>query len=221
MGRLSASIAHEIRNPLSAIRHANGLLAEQLDGQRLQRLAAIVEDNCRRIDRVIEDVLSISRRGSAAPEPLPPEAFIVQTISELLAQSGADARRVVCSVRSDAPIWFDAGNLRQVLLNLVGNALRHATEARGAVEVEWGPDESGRLVLVVADDGPGVPAASRMHLFEPFFTTESRGTGLGLHLARELCAANGATIRYRPGGADPPLRSAFVVEPAVRAASGR
>ncbi|MFZ4759585.1 MAG: histidine kinase dimerization/phospho-acceptor domain-containing protein, partial [Burkholderiaceae bacterium] len=74
MGRLSASIAHEIRNPLSAIRHANGLLAEQLDGQRLQRLAAIVEDNCRRIDRVIEDVLSISRRGSAAPEPLPPEA---------------------------------------------------------------------------------------------------------------------------------------------------
>ncbi|MFZ4758625.1 MAG: ATP-binding protein, partial [Burkholderiaceae bacterium] len=171
--------------------------------------------------RVIEDVLSISRRGSAAPESLPPEAFIVQTISELLAQSGADARRVVCSVRSDAPIWFDAGNLRQVLLNLVGNALRHATEARGAVEVEWGPDESGRLVLVVADDGPGVPAASRMHLFEPFFTTESRGTGLGLHLARELCAANGATIRYRPGGADPPLRSAFVVEPAVRAASGR
>jgi two-component system sensor histidine kinase PilS (NtrC family) len=68
-------------------------------------------------------------------------------------------------------------------------------------------------VLTVSDDGPGVSAAARMHLFEPFFTTESRGTGLGLHLARELCTANGATIRYRPAGDNPPLRSAFVVEP--------
>ena len=147
--------------------------------------------------------------------------FIGQPISALLAQTGADARRVACTVRSDAPIWFDAGNLRQVLLNLVGNALRHASDARGAVEIDWGPDPSGRLSLIVADDGPGVPASSRIHLFEPFFTTEARGTGLGLHLARELCTANGATIRYRPVGADPPLRSAFVVEPAIRAASGR
>ncbi len=214
MGRLSASIAHEIRNPLSAIRHANGLLAEQLGEPRLERLAKIVEDNCRRIDRIIEDVLSISRRGSATPEALPAEAFLVQAIAELVAQSGADARRIECRVHGDMPIWFDAGNLRQVLLNLLGNGLRHASEARGAVRIDWAPDAGGRWSLVVSDDGPGVSAASRVHLFEPFFTTETRGTGLGLHLARELCTANGATIRYRPASDNPPLRSAFVVEPA-------
>ena len=214
MGRLSASIAHEIRNPLSAIRHANGLLAEQLGEPRLERLAKIVEDNCRRIDRIIEDVLSISRRGSATPEPLPAEAFLVQAIAELVAQSGADASRIECRVHGDAPIWFDAGNLRQVLLNLLGNALRHASAERGAVCIDWASDAGGRGSLVVSDDGPGVSAASRVHLFEPFFTTETRGTGLGLHLARELCTANGATIRYRPASDNPPLRSAFVVEPA-------
>ncbi|MCX7230488.1 MAG: HAMP domain-containing sensor histidine kinase [Burkholderiales bacterium] len=214
MGRLSASIAHEIRNPLSAIRHANGLLAEQLGEPRLERLAKIVEDNCRRIDRIIEDVLSISRRGSATPEALPAGAFLVQAIAELVAQSGADARRIECRVHGDMPIWFDAGNLRQVLLNLLGNALRHAGDEPGAVRIDWAPDAGGRWSLVVSDDGPGVAAASRVHLFEPFFTTETRGTGLGLHLARELCTANGATIRYRPASDNPPLRSAFVVEPA-------
>jgi two-component system sensor histidine kinase PilS (NtrC family) len=213
MGRLSASIAHEIRNPLSAIRHANGLLAERLAEPRLERLATIVEDNCRRIDRIIEDVLSISRRGSATPEALPAEAFLVQTIAELVAQSGADAGRIECRVQGSVPIWFDAGNLRQVLLNLLGNALRYASAQRGAVRVEWAPDAGGRWTLVVSDDGPGVAPASRLHLFEPFFTTEPRGTGLGLHLARELCTANGATIRYRLAGDNPPLRSAFVVEP--------
>jgi two-component system sensor histidine kinase PilS (NtrC family) len=216
MGRLSASIAHEIRNPLSAIRHANGLLAEQLGEARLQRLATIVEDNCRRIDRIVEDVLAISRRGSASPEALPAQAFLAQAIGEHVAQSGADPRRIACTVAPGAPpIWFDAGHLRQVLLNLLANALRHASGAPRAVDIAWGPDPSGRPALVVADDGPGVPAASRPHLFEPFFTTESRGTGLGLHLARELCSANGAAIRYRPACDDPPLRSAFVVEPAM------
>ena len=213
MGRLSASIAHEIRNPLAAIRHANGLLAEAQAEAGNRRLAAIVEDNCVRINRIIEDVLSIARRGSAAPEPLPAARFLEQTVAEYLAQAGGDPRRVECRVLLEEPIWFDAGHLRQVLLNLLGNALRHASERAGAVRVEWESDASGRPVLAVSDDGPGVPPASRMHLFEPFFTTEARGTGLGLHLARELCTANAATIRYRPASDHPPLRSAFVVEP--------
>ncbi len=213
MGRLSASIAHEIRNPLAAIRHANGLLAEQLDERHLKRLATIVEDNCLRLNRIIEDVLSISRRGTATPEPLRAADFLAQTVAEYVSQSGADARRVECRVASDAPIWFDAGNLRQVLLNLLANALRHSGEGAGAVRIEWDATAGAMPALTVSDDGPGIPAASRVHLFEPFFTTESRGTGLGLHLARELCTANGATIRYRPAGDNPPLRSAFVVEP--------
>ena len=214
MGRLSASIAHEVRNPLAAIRHANALLAEAVGDSRSRRLSTIVEDNCVRINRIVEDVLSISRRGGTMPEALPAARFVGQVVAEYLAQSGADPMRVECRIGSDAPIWFDAGQLRQVLLNLLGNALRHASGAPGAVRIEWDGDPSGRPVLVVSDDGPGVPAASRAHLFEPFFTTEARGTGLGLHLARELCTANGAAIRYRPPGDNPPLRSAFVVEPA-------
>jgi signal transduction histidine kinase len=214
MSRLSGSIAHEIRNPLAAILHANGLLAERLAERQLQRLATIVEDNCRRINRVIEDVLSISRRGGATPEAPPAAAFLARTSDEYVVQSGADPRRIACRIAQDAPIWFDAGHLRQRLLNLRGNALRHASPRPDAVGVEWVPQTSGRAMLIVGDDGPGVPPVSRVHLFEPFFTTEARGTGLGLHLARELCTANGATIRYRPASDNPAQRSAFVVEPA-------
>jgi len=212
MGRLSASIAHEIRNPLAAIRHANGLLGEQLESPAQQRLAGIVEDNCVRINRIIEDVLSISRRGSAAPEPIAAAAFLSRVIAEYVLQSGVDPTRVECLIESDQPIWFDAGNLRQIILNLLGNALRHSSGALGAVRITWSR-ERGVPTLSVSDDGPGVPQSVREHLFEPFLTTEARGTGLGLHLTRELCNANAARIRYLPAGDNPPVRSQFVIEP--------
>jgi two-component system, NtrC family, sensor histidine kinase PilS len=214
MGRLSASIAHEIRNPLGAIRHANGLLAERLDGDAgLDRLAAIVEANCVRIDRVIEDVLAIARRSPASPEPLPARAWIQALVTDYLVQSGADPRRLRFAVASDLPIWFDAGQLRQVMVNLLDNALRHATGEPGAVAIDWSEPSAGRAALRVADDGPGIAVGAREHLFEPFFTTESRGTGLGLYLARELCSANGAGIRYEPAGDNPAHRGGFVIEP--------
>lgn len=216
MGRLSASIAHEIRNPLAAIRHANGLLAEELADPRARRLATIVEDNCLRIDRIIEDVLSISRRGAAQPEPIDVARFVPGILTDHATQLGIDPLRLACHVECTDPIWFDPGNLRQVLLNLVGNALRYASQQPGGVTLTW-RRVSDRHELEVSDDGPGVPQADRTHLFEPFFTTDSRGTGLGLHLARELCAANAATIRYRGPGDNPPVRSAFIIEPAQAA----
>lgn len=214
MGRMSASIAHEIRNPLAAIRHANGLLAEEIEEPRTRRLAAIVEDNCLRLDRIIEDVLSISRRGAAEPERIDASRFLHETLAELIAQSGVDAERILCRIECVEPIWFDAGHLRQVLLNLVGNALRHASSQAGSVRVSW-ILRGDRPVLEVSDTGSGVAPESRAHLFEPFFTTQAKGTGLGLHLARELCSANGATIRYRPPGETPGALSAFIVEPAA------
>ena len=200
MGRLSASIAHEIRNPLAAIRHANGLLGERLDSPAQQRLAGIV--------------LSISRRGSAAPEPIAAAAFLARVIAEYVLQSGVDPARVECRIESDQPIWFDAGNLRQIIINLLGNALRHSSQAPGAVQIIWSR-ERGAPTLAVCDDGPGVPQSVREHLFEPFLTTEARGTGLGLHLTRELCNANAARIRYLPAGDNPPVRSQFIIEPAL------
>lgn len=216
MGRLSASIAHEIRNPLGAIRHANGLLAEQLDTPAAARLSRIVEANTVRIDRIIEDVLSIARRERAADESIDLAAFLGPLVAEFVATHGADRRRIALQLESRRPLRFDSNHLRQVLLNLLGNALRHASEQEGAVIIRWREREPHRLELSVADDGAGLASEMRVHAFEPFFTTESRGTGLGLYLARELCNANGATIRYEgyeAAAVSQRHRSAFVIEP--------
>ncbi len=221
MGRLSASIAHEIRNPLAAIRHANSLLAERLADPALGRLARIVEDNTVRIDRIVGDVLSIARRERAADEALALPAFLDAFLPEFAAACGADPRRIAVRIESGRPIRFDSDHLRQVLANLLGNALRYASPDEGAVLIEWRERGSGhdsephshRLELKVADDGPGLPTDMLEHAFEPFFTTESRGTGLGLHLARELCNANAATIRYEAGGLPDRYGGAFVIEP--------
>jgi len=213
MGRLSASIAHEVRNPLAAIRHANSLLAERLADPALARLARIVEDNTVRIDRIVGDVLSIARRERAAEESIDLPSFLKTFVPEFVAASGADPRRIAVRLESDRPIRFDSNHLRQVLLNLLGNALRYASSDEGAVLVAWREREPHRLELTVADDGPGLPTEMLEHAFEPFFTTESRGTGLGLYLARELCSANAATIRYETGAPSARYRSAFVIEP--------
>lgn len=213
MGRLSASIAHEIRNPLGAIRHANGLLAEQLESVPLERLAKIIEDNTVRINRVIEDVLSISRGEKAMDEAVDMQQFLTGFLPEFTVQSGADRRRIRLALETDAPIRFDSGQLRQVLVNLVGNALRYASPEAGAVLVRWRKLDDDRLELSVADDGPGLGTDAMQHAFEPFFTTESRGTGLGLYLTRELCALNGASIRYQPIRAGERYSGAFVIEP--------
>lgn len=212
MGRLSASIAHEIRNPLAAIRHANGLLAEGLGEPSLRRLARIIEDNTVRIDRTIEDVLSISRRDRSIDESIDMVRFLPAFAAEFTRQAGVDPERVAVSVRSSRAINFDSNHLRRVLANLVGNALRYAGPAAGAVAIEWTDGPGDRLELRVMDDGPGMSEEALRHAFEPFFTTEGRGTGLGLYLARELCGANGAAIRYERGGRGR-YSGGFVIEP--------
>jgi two-component system sensor histidine kinase PilS (NtrC family) len=210
MGRLSASIAHEIRNPLGAIRHANALLGEQLEQPGQARLSRIIEDNTVRIDRVVTDVLSVARRERPNDELIDLAAFLPAFLDEFVAQSGAARRQVAIVIESGEPLRFDANHLRRVLVNLVGNALRYASGGDGAVQIGWQESGPDRLELRVSDDGPGLPFEMQQHAFEPFFTTEARGTGLGLFLSRELCAANGASIRYEPPGAAG--RGAFVVE---------
>lgn len=215
MGRLSASIAHEIRNPLAAIRHANGLLAEALDAPGLQRLARIVEDNTVRIDRTIEDVLSISRRDAGpGDEQVDLASFLPAFVEEFLRDAGLGPDRVAIRLGSSQTLAFDSNHLRRVLANLLGNAVRHASQRAGAVSVEWLDKPDGRPQLRVIDDGPGMSDEAQRHAFEPFFTTAANGTGLGLYLVRELCSVNDAAIRYarcaggcRGGG--------FVIEPGV------
>jgi len=211
MGRLSASIAHEIRNPLGAIRHAGNLLAEQVPAGPLQRMTSIIESNSLRIDRIVEDVLSIARR-SAAREPVHLPQFFNGFLPEFVAQVDTSWERIKIELHSPEAMLFDPNHLRQVLVNLLGNALRYAGDKPGAILIRWHGDGDRPPVLRVLDDGPGISEAARHHLFEPFFTTEARGTGLGLNMALELCAANGAALRYEPGAGER-YGGGFVIEP--------
>jgi two-component system sensor histidine kinase PilS (NtrC family) len=216
MGRLSASIAHEIRNPLGAIRHAGNLLGEQVPEGPLRRMTAIIESNSLRIDRIVEDVLSISRRSAAREAVYLPE-FFNAFLPEFVAQVDTSWERIALDLQSDQALLFDPNQLRQVLVNLLGNALRYASDTPGAILVRWQVSADGQqAALRVMDDGPGIAPEGRHHLFEPFFTTEARGTGLGLHMAQELCAANGAHLRYESRSAER-YGGGFVIEPALAA----
>lgn len=196
MGRLTASIAHEVRNPLAAIAHASALLQEEGGGPVYARLLNIVADNVARVNRMIEDILNLSRKAQLHGEPfmlLPALADIVQEFEDahglptaMIALAGSDTQRV----------RFDPMHLREVVVNLLSNAIRYASRQQASIWIRVVCDDAGRLELHVQDDGPGIEAAVRSHLFEPFHTTSSKGTGLGLYLARELCLNNGAMLDY-------------------------
>lgn len=199
LGRLTANIAHEIRNPLSAITHAGDLLAEENRAAPRERLIRIIRDNAQRLDRMVGDVLELNRRDRLAPESIRLAPFLA-TFADDFAHTEAIPReglRVTC--QGDPIVQFDRVHLHQVLWNLARNAWRHSRQQEGSVVMRV--QRAGqRLELHVVDDGPGVPADVQGQLFEPFFTTFSSGTGLGLYIARELCAANGATLDYLAHG---------------------
>lgn len=198
LGRLTASIAHEIRNPLSSIGHATQLLQEE-PGQDAThaRLLQIVRDNTQRLDRMVQDVLQLNRRDRAAPETLRLGATLRQFTEQFCQTEKIPAQAVVLDVAEDLALRFDRHHLDQVLWNLCRNAWRHCRRQDGSIRLRAAFAASGNVVqLDVTDDGPGVAEALRTHLFEPFFTTDSTGTGLGLYIARELCEANGAALDY-------------------------
>ncbi len=200
LGRLTASIAHEIRNPLGAVSHAEQLLREApglVDAD--QRLIEIIRDNCQRMNAIIEDVLGLSRQQPTAIETLALEAWLQEFCDEVVANHGVGKEKIAVDIKLGVgEIRFDPSQLRQVVWNLVENGLRHGgTEASIAISV-FPLAETGRLCLEVGDNGPGIPEADGEQIFEPFFTTESSGTGLGLFIARELCIANQAALDHIP-----------------------
>ena len=196
MGRLTASIAHEVRNPLAAIGHANALLAEDLHGPAEQRLLKIVGDNVTRVNRMVEDILQLSRKGQSGAEPLALLPFLDTLRAEFLDSRGLADDALWCGQALDVTVRFDDVHLRAVVLNLLNNAVRYASGAPGSIRLFTALDAAGRVELHVQDDGPAISAEVRAHLFEPFYTTSSKGTGLGLYLARELCLNNGAMLDY-------------------------
>lgn len=196
MGRLTASIAHEVRNPLSAIGHAASLLSEEEPDAGRQRLLTIISENVARLNRMIEDILKLSRKAHQYHEPLCLGLLFDDVLAELHEMHAVKEGMIAISDMAPHKVRFDPLHLREIVLNLLTNALRYASGAAGSIRVYIVPGIGHRLELHVQDDGPQIKSAVRAHLFEPFYTTSSKGTGLGLYLARELCLNNGAMLNY-------------------------
>lgn len=196
MGRLTASIAHEVRNPLSAIGHATALLAEDLGEPGHVRLLKIVGDNVARVNRMVEDILQLSRKVQPNNAPLYLNSFLAELKTEFKETHDLRDDMMWLGNTGTAPVRFDLLHLREVLVNLLTNAVRYASGAAASIRIYVVSDTAGRMELHVQDDGPGITPDVRAHLFEPFYTTSNKGTGLGLYLARELCLNNDATLDY-------------------------
>jgi two-component system sensor histidine kinase PilS (NtrC family) len=199
LGRLTANIAHEVRNPLSAISYATELLHEEPGDARQQRLLQIVLDNTQRINQIVQDVMQLNRRDRAQPEAFDLAAMLRTFVEEFDLAERIEPGVLVLTRVQEAKVGFDRGHLRQVLWNLCRNALRYGSKSPASITLRVGTAD-GRAILEVQDDGPGIAAEHLGKLFEPFFTTAADGTGLGLYIAKELCEANGARLEYHGGG---------------------
>jgi two-component system, NtrC family, sensor histidine kinase PilS len=215
MGRVSAGIAHEIRNPLAAISQANALLLEDELPAPQQRLARMVADNVERLKRIVDDVMELAPGIVPAPRA-------IDAVAEVGAAAAEWARTVDLSrdagsrLRVELPahplgVSFDPEHLRRVLVNLLDNAHRHASAEPGAIILRLSARDDAPATLSVASDGPPIAAEVEPYLFEPFFSTRSRGTGLGLYICRELCERYGASIEYRALPAGERARNEFLV----------
>jgi two-component system sensor histidine kinase PilS (NtrC family) len=195
LGRLTANIAHEVRNPLSAISYAAELMQEEHGDTKHQRLLQIVLDNTQRINQIVQDVMQLNRRDRVQSEVFELDAMLRTFIEvfDLAERIGPEVMSLAGI--SGVEVFFDRGHLRQVLWNLCRNALRYGSKSPGSVILKMSI-EDGRVALDVKDDGPGISAEHQGKLFEPFFTTAQDGTGLGLYIAKELCEANGARLEY-------------------------
>lgn len=215
MGRVSAGIAHEIRNPLAAIAQANALLAEDATDPAQRQLTRMVADNVERLKRIVDDVMEVAPGAAEGAGVIDATAQVAASCSDWARANGLrlDERSML---RVEVPpesigVVFDADHLRRVLVNLLDNAKRHANAAPGAIEVRLDSRDEGRAFLSVASNGTPITADVERFLFEPFFSTRSRGTGLGLYICRELCERYGASIDYRARASGDPHPNEFYV----------
>ncbi|MHB1333664.1 MAG: sensor histidine kinase [Sulfuriferula sp.] len=196
LGRLTANIAHEIRNPLSSISHAAQILHEDASEDKTHiRLLEIINDNTRRIDRLVGDVLALNRRDRVQPETIVLDSYLSTFVEEFSLTENISLDSIRLNVDQGGRVCFDRGHLNQVLWNLCRNGWRYSRKQAGSIEL-WVDVLNTRVDLHIVDDGAGIPAENMSKLFEPFFTTDSLGTGLGLYISRELCEANRASLNY-------------------------
>ena len=209
MGRMSTAVAHEIRNPLAAISQANALLDEDLNDAHQKNLTRMVSQNAQRLAKIVDDILNASnlqpREGKLTPLVLSLNDAVERCCNEWLAQNfestDAHSATLVSIHLEQAPnpvnVAFDGDHLRRILVNLLDNAWRYASTRAGAIQVHTAALPPRQIRLSVWSDGAPMDQGVERHLFEPFFSSESRSTGLGLYICRELCEGHGAQIGYQ------------------------
>ncbi|WP_410500068.1 sensor histidine kinase [Chitinibacter sp. S2-10] len=195
LGRLTANLAHEIRNPLGAISQAAELLREEVpENAVLQKLTRIINDNSLRLERMVKEVLELNRRDRVTRQEIRLADWLM-TFNEQFTLQEKIQQPIQIECDRKVLVHFDSGHLQQVLWNLARNGWRYCSQRAGSLQIIV-TRQHDFWVLDVLNDGPSVPTDALSQLFEPFFTTDSKGTGLGLYIAREICAANGALLEY-------------------------
>ena len=201
MGRMSAAVAHEIRNPLSAITQANALLDEEVKGQGQKQLTRIIDQNAQRLARIVDDILNVARvqpgPSSISAPSLPLDQTVRQIANEWGRQNPVSTALSMHTHANAVYVGFDPDHLRRLLVNLLDNALRHSSHNASSIRVITQPNGPERARLSVWSDGKPLETSVKRHLFEPFFSSESRSSGLGLYICRELCERYGAAIAYQ------------------------
>ncbi|VAW89113.1 Two-component sensor PilS [hydrothermal vent metagenome] len=202
LGRLTASIAHEIRNPLGAISHAGQLLAESsnLDKGEI-RLTEIIQNHSQRVNTIIENIMQLNRRDRSSPEEIDLNQWLASFADDFCLNEDVLNSQIHHTLNDEVNIIrFDESQLQQVVLNLCQNGLRHGDQ--GSLPQLWLQGgivkESNIPYLEIIDNGKGIDPAHAEHIFEPFFTTAANGSGLGLYISRELCESNQAHLNYIP-----------------------
>jgi len=200
LGRLTASIAHEIRNPLSAINHAAQLLQEADLDEADKKLTNIITTQVQRLDKVIQNVLQLSRQQNSSSEVIELNTWLKAFCEEFTRNNDLSDEQVRFSeLKDNIVVRFDSSHLNQVLCNLCTNAINHNDHEKPDIRIEVScgyDDHFDQPYIEVSDNGPGIPKETMEQIFDPFFTTSSKGTGLGLYITKEMVESNRGRIRY-------------------------
>ena len=202
LGRLTASIAHEIRNPLAAINHAGQLLGETSTDPADEKLTKIINTQVIRLNSIVENVLQLSRQQRGTLEEIDLYQWLLQFRREFISTYKFLAHQVQIKIMPEnIHIFFDSSQLHQVMWNLCSNAINHSNKQHPNIMININgkiDDNSKQPYIDITDNGPGINKETQTHIFEPFFTTRAEGTGLGLYITKEVIESNRAKIQHLP-----------------------